>query len=202
MVQALCVSGLVDLVAGWGELFWGRFVMRGVGPVGVAVDEMVFGDHSGCKYRIEASSVEDFVPKSTVEAFVPGVLPGRDEVGEHRPGAVEADLVEEGVSNKFGPAVQADADQRAAALRRNPVKHRNDVIGVYRSIDLSCRAFHHEFVDDVKQFDLAAVGDGGVGLEVHRPDDIRRIGENVPTSTSNGGRPVSATSKSSDPTPH
>jgi len=34
------------------------------------------------------------------------------------------------VSNKFGPVVEADVDRVDASLQRDPVEHRNDVVGV------------------------------------------------------------------------
>jgi len=56
----------------------------------------------------------------------------------------------------------------SAALGRQPLEHRDRLVGVDRAIDLDRQGLAGELVDDVEELELAAVG-GRVVLEVQRP---------------------------------
>ncbi len=145
--------------------------MGGVGSVGVVVEPPVLDDHAGFEEAVEAPRVEQLVAESSVEGLDPGVLPWRAGVDEHRPGAVEAAPVVDGVRDELGTIVEAHVDRRTA-LHGEAVQDRNDGVGIDGAIDLDREALAGELVDHVEHLQGAAVG-GGVELEVHRPDHVR-----------------------------
>jgi hypothetical protein len=159
---------------GTGEHIRRLVAERRVGAVGVVVLAPVFDDDDGFGEAAELLEVEEFVAGAAVEGFDVGVLPRRSGLDERGLGPRVATPVSEGVGGQFRAVVAAHVLGRAAQ-GGEPFEDGDGLVCVDASGDVHRERFAGEFVDDVEQFDDAAVG-GLIELEIERPDVVGPLG--------------------------
>jgi hypothetical protein len=145
----------------------------GVGPVPVVVDPPVLDDHSGFEQAVELPAVEQLVAELAVERLDPRVLPRRAGIDEHAAGSREPAPVRDGVSWRTRARCRC-ARRRAGRRVRAASRSRTATTwsASIDAVDLDRQAFAGELVDHVEHLEGASV-DGGVELEVERPQHVR-----------------------------